>query len=87
MYTIVTYDVAVDRLNNVRQVLKQYLNWIQNSAFEGELSEGKLEELRLKIIKIIDPKVDSVIIFKIPNPLWISKLVLGREKGSVDTVL
>mgnify|MGYP001117787390 CR=1 FL=1 len=87
MYVIVAYDIGVDRLDGVRQVLKQYLNWIQNSAFEGELSEGKLEELRLKVKEMIAPEVDSVVFFKISNPTWVSKVILGREKGAVGAVL
>ena len=45
MYVIVVYDVGIERLDSVRHILKQYLTWIQNSAFEGEISLGKLEEV------------------------------------------
>ncbi len=37
-----TYDIEEKRVNKVRKILKKYLSWIQNSIFEGELSEGKV---------------------------------------------
>ncbi|MFN4337362.1 MAG: CRISPR-associated endonuclease Cas2 [Candidatus Nitrosocaldus sp.] len=38
-------DVSIERINEERKILKQYLSWIQNSVFEGEITEGKLEDL------------------------------------------
>ena len=47
MYIILVYDIKVDEkgqkiLNNVFKVCKRYLCHIQNSVFEGELSEGQI---------------------------------------------
>ena len=39
LYVIIVYDVGVERVNKVRIYLKQYLNWVQNSVLEGELTE------------------------------------------------
>ena len=44
MYAVIIYDVGVERLNSVRHILKQYLIWLRNSAFEGEITLGKLED-------------------------------------------
>jgi len=87
MYVIIAYDVAVERLDAVRKTLKQYLNWVQNSAFEGELTEGKLEELSMRIRDVIDEKVDSVICYTLSNPKWLKKRVIGIEKGEVTHVV
>jgi len=87
MYLVVAYDVAVERLNKVRGVLKQYLNWVQNSAFEGELTAGILEELTLKLKDIIDEKSDSIFFYSVPNPKWLKKRVLGIEKSEPSTVI
>ena len=87
MKVVIVYDVNIERLDAVRHILKQYLAWIQNSVFEGELSEGMLEEIRLKIFDIIDPEVDSVIVYTINNPSWMGKKIWGREKGMSDNVL
>jgi CRISPR-associated protein Cas2 len=63
------------------------LNWIQNSAFEGELTEGLLEELRIKLSEAIDLNHDSIIFYTTSNPKWIRKKVLGIEKSEVTQVL
>ena len=52
---IIAYDVSIERLPKVYHIMKRYLNWIQNSAFEGDLSQGQLEELRMSVHKVIDP--------------------------------
>lgn len=68
MKVIIVYDVNVNRVNDVRKVLKQYLIWVQNSVFEGELSESMLEELKLNLYNIIDPNEDSILVYTISNP-------------------
>lgn len=87
MYVIVIYDVGIDRIDAVRHILKQYLNWIQNSAFEGEITQGFLDELHLKISSVIDKEIDSVIVYTTNNPSWLNKLVWGREKADTENVL
>ena len=87
MHVIVAYDIAVERLPKVYHIMKQYLNWIQNSAFEGDLSVGQLEEMRLKVFKVIDPLSDCIVVFTMDNPKWLDRTVWGREKGFTDSVI
>ncbi|MBU7027643.1 MAG: CRISPR-associated endonuclease Cas2, partial [Theionarchaea archaeon] len=47
MYVVVVYDISVERVNKVRIFLKQYLDWMQNSVLEGELTLGELKEVEL----------------------------------------
>ncbi|AIC16851.1 CRISPR-associated endonuclease Cas2 [Nitrososphaera viennensis] len=87
MYAIIVYDVGVERIDAVRHILKKYLTWIQNSAFEGEITTGKLEEVRILIANVIDKEKDSVVVYSINNPAWIEKKTWGRDKGTTDNVL
>jgi CRISPR-associated protein Cas2 len=87
LHVIIAYDIAVERLPKVYKVMKQYLNWIQNSAFEGDLTEGQLEELKFKIIKVINPLSDCIVVFSMDNPKWLERAVWGREKGSRDSII
>jgi CRISPR-associated protein Cas2 len=87
MYIILVYDVSVDRIDKIRRYLKQYLNWVQNSAFEGELREGEIEKIKAKLREIIDKKEDSIIIYKTHNPKWIKKEILGVEKSQITTII
>jgi len=87
MYVIVIYDIEVERIDTVRHILKQYLTWIQNSAFEGEITQGLLDELYLKISDIIKKDRDSVIIYSINNPSWLKTQILGKEKNNTENIL
>jgi len=71
----------------VRKLLKQYLNWVQNSAFEGEISEGRLEEVKIKLSEIIDKDKDSILVYKISNPKWIKKTSWGLEKNPINEII
>lgn len=84
---IIAYDIGIERLHKVYLVMKQYLNWIQNSAFEGDLSMGQLEELKVKVMGIIDKERDSIVVFLVSNPEWIDRRVWGRERGDVKSII
>jgi CRISPR-associated protein Cas2 len=47
MYVILVYDVGEKRVGKMLKLCRRYLNWIQNSVFEGEISEVKLKELTI----------------------------------------
>jgi CRISPR-associated protein Cas2 len=87
MYVIVVYDIEQERVNKVCQLLRRYLNWVQNSAFEGELSEGQLERLKLELKDIMDLEKDSVYFYILRDARWMKKEILGQEKGSTENIL
>ena len=39
MYVILVYDVDQKRTAKMLKLCRRYLSWIQNSVFEGEISE------------------------------------------------
>ena len=63
MYVILIYDVGQKRVAKMLKLCRKYLCWIQNSVFEGEISQAKLHELELEIKEIINEDEDSVIVF------------------------
>ncbi len=69
------------------KLCRKYLHHIQNSVFEGEITEGKLEELKVKAKKIMEKDQDSLIIFKSRNEKWLDKEIVGEDKRPVDNVL
>ena len=87
MYVILIYDVSEKRVGKMLKLCRQYLCWIQNSIFEGELSEVKLREFQHKICSLIDKKEDSVIIFSNKMSYHMSKDILGRERMTTDNFL
>ncbi|RBL91812.1 CRISPR-associated endonuclease Cas2 [Chitinophaga flava] len=86
MYIILVYDIDQKRVGKMLKLCRRYLNWIQNSVFEGELTEVKLKELLLKAKEIIDPSYDSIIIFSSRQEKWLDKQVVGLEKNNLDNM-
>ena len=69
------------------KLCRQYLNWIQSSVFEGEITEIKLKELKFKASEIMDKDTDSLIIFSSRNEKWLNKEIIGSERSSTDNFL
>jgi CRISPR-associated protein Cas2 len=87
MYIILVYDIEQKRVSKMLKLCRQYLNWIQNSVFEGELTEVKLKELLYRAKKIMDADKDSVIIFSSRQEKWLDKQVIGKEKNEIDNFI
>ncbi|HML84467.1 MAG TPA: CRISPR-associated endonuclease Cas2 [Bacteroidales bacterium] len=87
MYIIAMYDVNEKRVGKMLKLLRKYLNWIQNSVFEGEITEVKLLELKHKAMLIMDEETDSLIIFKTRQEKWLDKEIVGHERQSIDIFL
>jgi CRISPR-associated protein Cas2 len=87
MYVILVYDIGEKRVGKMLKLCRQYLNWIQNSVFEGEITEVKLKELQHKAKLIMDMEYDSIILFKSRNEKWLDKEIVGQEKNELDTLI
>ncbi|MCK9450351.1 MAG: CRISPR-associated endonuclease Cas2 [Bacteroidales bacterium] len=87
MYVILVYDIGQKRVGKMLKLCRRYLNWIQNSVFEGEISEVKLKELIAKAEIIMDTETDSVIIFKTRQEKWLEKQIVGKELRSLEQLL
>lgn len=87
MYCILVYDIGEKRVGKMLKLCRQYLNWVQNSVFEGAISETKLKELTLKAKKLMNEESDSIIIFSSRNEKWLEKQVIGQEKNELDNFL
>lgn len=87
MYAIVVYDVAVERVAKVCQFLRQYLNWIQNSVFEGELTESELKRVEIGLKEIIDLDKDSIVIYILPREKIVEKIYVGIRKAEPSFVI
>jgi CRISPR-associated protein Cas2 len=79
---ILVYDIStetkegVKRLNRVRKIARRYLDHVQKSVFEGELTEGEIEKLKFELQCIIDNDEDFVIIYKMPPSIMIERDIL-----------
>ncbi|HEX8356189.1 MAG TPA: CRISPR-associated endonuclease Cas2 [Segetibacter sp.] len=87
MYVILVYDIDEKRVGKMLKLCRRYLNWIQNSVFEGELSEVKLKELIIEAKKIMMIEKDSIIVFKSRQEKWLEKVIIGQEKNKLDNII
>ena len=87
MYVILVYDIGEKRVGKMLKLCRQYLNWIQNSVFEGEITEVKLKELKLRAKNIMDMDYDSIIIVRSRQEKWLEKEVVGKEKNELDNFI
>jgi CRISPR-associated protein Cas2 len=87
MYIIAVYDVNEKRVAKMLKLFRRYLHWIQNSVFEGELTETQLKELEYEIAKIMHKNEDSIIIFTNANEKWMNKKIIGLEKNNTSNFL
>lgn len=87
MYIIAVYDINEKRVGKMLKLCRRYLHWIQNSVFEGEITEVKLREMLHKARDIMDPAEDSLIIFSSREERWLDKQIIGLEKNALDNFL
>lgn len=87
MYIVLVYDIGEKRVAKMLKLCRQYLNWIQNSVFEGELTPSQLRELKMKARDIMQLEEDSLIIFNSRSEEWLEKEVIGKEKNELTTFL
>jgi CRISPR-associated protein Cas2 len=79
MNILVSYDVGetesregARRLRKVAIICKDYGQRVQFSVFECEINEMQFEVFRAKMLKIIDPQLDSLRFYK---------LIGGRDRA------
>ena len=87
MYVILVYDIGEKRVSKMLKLCRKYLNWIQNSVFEGEITEVKLKEMLSKARTIMDLDYDSIIIFKSREHKWLDKQIIGVAPSQIDNFL
>lgn len=87
MYIIAVYDVGQKRGGKMLKLCRRYLNWIQNSVFEGELSELQMKKLKFEAKSIMDEEEDSFILFSSRDARWLDKEIVGKERNTLGSFL
>lgn len=87
MYVILVYDCGEKRVGKMLKLCRRYLNWIQNSVFEGNITEVMLKKLKYEAKEIMEEEEDSLIIFASRQEQWLEKEVIGKNNVEIDNFL
>ena len=87
MYVIIVYDIEQKRVAKVCKFLRRYLTWVQNSVFEGEITDAKFKELKIGLLKIINKEKDSTLFYKLRDEKFLIKEIMGLDKNPTDSFI
>ena len=89
MMVLITYDVKTEtsagksRLRRVSKKCQDYGQRVQNSVFECLIDPAQLKVLQDKLLKIIDPEVDSLRYYYLGDN-WKHRVEHVGAKPSID---
>ncbi len=87
MFVILVYDVKQERVAKVLKIARKYLNWVQNSVLEGEITNANLKKLKKELSRIMNLEEDSAIIYQLRTTKYSSREIIGIEKGGTDVII
>jgi len=92
VYVILVYDISGEDngqkvLNKTFKICKKYLSHIQNSVFEGEITEVQIMRLHQELDAVIRKTIDSVILFQSRNERWLEKCMWGIQEDITSNFL
>lgn len=87
MFVILVYDFGEKRVAKALKTCRRYLNWVQNSVFEGEISEVNLKKLKAELERVMDDEEDSIIIYTWRTQRYTKREIMGVEKNEISFIL
>ena len=78
VYVVAVYDVEADRTRLFLKFLRRYLTHVQNSVFEGQITEGDLEEVKHRLESMLEPG-ESVIVYEMSSEEYVLRAVYGND--------
>ena len=87
MYAIVVYDVGERRVAKVCKYLRTVLQWMQNSVFEGELTEAQIERMKNRLATLVNLDEDAILIYLLSDEKWLRRDTMGIEKNFRSNLL
>lgn len=77
-YVVVVYDVQADRTSKFLKYLRRYLIHVQNSVFEGDLTEGTLEGVEGTLESMLESG-ESVMVYRMASESYVERSVFGDD--------
>ena len=77
MYVILIYDINQKQVGRALKICRKYLMHVQESVFEGNITEARLNALKEELAAIVDTGTDSVIIYRMDSVRYTKKEQIG----------
>jgi CRISPR-associated protein Cas2 len=87
VFVILVYDVKVKRVGKVLKTARKYLNWVQNSVLEGEITAPRYEKMKRELNRIIVEEEDSLIFYTFRTTKYTKRETIGVKKGGEELFL
>ncbi|MDO4383763.1 MAG: CRISPR-associated endonuclease Cas2 [Eubacteriales bacterium] len=87
MFVVLTYDISGPHIQKVLKICRRYLIHVQNSVFEGTISEAELNHLKVDLEKVAKPETDRICIYRIDNLKYTSKESWGMKSWYENGIL
>lgn len=81
MFAILVYDFDEKRVAKPLKICRKYLTWVQNSVFEGEITEGNFKKLLIELKLSMDVDEDSIIVYTFNSTKYSKRQVIGKSKN------
>lgn len=86
MYLIVVYDTEQKNCVKLHKQLKKYLNWNQNSVFEGTVTVSQYARIK-SLLEKERTENSHVVLFSLENDKFLTREELGTPKGNISNIL
>jgi CRISPR-associated protein Cas2 len=86
MYVILVYDTEKKNCAKLHKQLKKYLNWNQNSVFEGNLTEAQFKAVKILLEDIRVPE-SHITLYTVGNEKFLTREEIGEGRGNVSNII
>ncbi len=86
MFVIIVYDTETRNCVKLHKLLKKYLNWNQNSVFEGRVTEAQYAEIRQLLEDKRAPE-SFITIYSLESETILRREELGSNRGNTSNIL
>ncbi|MGC9443494.1 MAG: CRISPR-associated endonuclease Cas2 [Candidatus Methanospirareceae archaeon] len=87
MFVIIVYDMGVARVSKLCQYLRRSMDWVQNSVFEGELTDAEYKRIQHDVKELMEADVDSVRFYRFRTKDQVKIETLGVEKADTRCII
>ena len=87
MFVIIVYDMGVERVTKICQYLRRSMDWVQNSVFEGELTDAEYKRIQHDVKELMEADVDSVRFYTFRTKAQVKIEQLGVEKADIGCIV